>query len=127
MVEFRMDLSYVGNNTRENPNSDTTTLVILVVQAMHCLSCVCSYTVPLGKLYVRPYLTDNVFKKIIAINIWLLNNDTDNTFVGNGAVRQNFPLNTFRPASSRPRINFALDSSSGVVGYKRTDISTLGL
>ena len=32
--------------------------------------------------------------------MWLLNNDTDDTFVENGAVGQKRPLNTFRPASS---------------------------
>ena len=64
--------SYVGNNLRHNPNSDTTAAMILVVRAMHCLSCVFSNMLLLGKLYVGPVLTDNVFKKIIAINIWLL-------------------------------------------------------
>ena len=34
--------SYVGNKLRDNPNSDTTAPMILVVQAMHCLSCVFS-------------------------------------------------------------------------------------
>ena len=29
--------SYVGNNLRDNPNSDTTAKMILVVRAMHCL------------------------------------------------------------------------------------------
>ena len=38
---------------------------------------------------------------IIAINMWLLNNDTDDTFVENGADGQKRALNTFRPASSR--------------------------
>ena len=38
---------------------------------------------------------------IIAINIWLLNDDTDYTFVENGAVGQKRPLNTFWPVSSR--------------------------
>ena len=71
--------SYVGNNLRDNPNPDTTAPMIIVVRAMHCLSCVFSNTLLLGKLYVRPVLTDNVFKKIIAINIWLLNNLLYNT------------------------------------------------
>ena len=30
--------SYVGNNIGDNPNSDTTAQMILVVRAMHCLS-----------------------------------------------------------------------------------------
>ena len=67
-----LSTSYVGNNIRDHPNSDTTARMILVVRAMHYLSCVFSNTLLLGKFYVRPVLTDNVFKKIIAINIWLL-------------------------------------------------------